>query len=374
MKRTLLAASGAILAATGLVAACSPPPQPPEPVRAVRTVAVVAGEAGGQNDYAAEVRARTESRLGFRVPGKLASRSVNLGDPVKSGQVLARLDPADLRLGLEAARSALAAAQANYEFSSAELKRFRELKDQGFISGWELERRETATAAAKAQFEQAKVQASAQSNQARYANLVADAAGVITGVEAEPGTIVAAGTPVVKLAHDGPRDVVFNLPEDRVTQLRAMVGKSGALKVQMWSDRQTWLPASVREVAASADPTTRTFLVKADVGRTAVKLGQTATVRIETPRVAGVVRLPLSAVVERDGGPVVWVLDTASMTVKTVPVRVAGAEGNDVVIADGLRPGQRVVTAGTHVLTPGQKVRQYIEPNLTAAAPEPATR
>jgi multidrug efflux pump subunit AcrA (membrane-fusion protein) len=103
-------------------------------------------------------------------------------------------------------------------------------------------------------------------------------------------------------------------------------------------------------------------------------LGQTATVRIETPRVAGVVRLPLSAVVERDGGPVVWVLDTASMTVKTVPVRVAGAEGNDVVIADGLRPGQRVVTAGTHVLTPGQKVRQYIEPNLTAAAPEPATR
>jgi RND family efflux transporter MFP subunit len=369
MKRSSHSAFGALSAAIWLLAACSPPPQPPEPVRAVRTVVVAAGEAGGQHDYAAEVRARTESRLGFRVPGKVASRSVNLGDTVKPGQVLARLDPSDLRLALEAAQSALAAAQANYEFSAAELKRFRELKEQGFISGWELERRETANAAAKAQFEQAKVQASTQGNQARYANLVADAPGVITGVEAEPGAVVAAGSPVVRLAQDGPRDVVFSLPEDRVALLRAMVGKPAALKVQLWSDRQTWLPANVREVAASADPTTRTFLVKA-----AFKLGQTATVRIESPRVAGVVRLPLSAVVEREGGPAVWLLDTASMTVKTVPVRVAGADGNEVVIADGLSPGQRVVTAGTHVLTQGQKVRPYVEPKVTAATAELATR
>jgi RND family efflux transporter MFP subunit len=374
MNRSSLAALGATVAAAGLLAACSPPPPSPEPVRAVRTIVVTLGEAGGQHDYAAEVRARTESRLGFRVPGKVASRNVSLGDAVKLGQVLARLDPSDLRLGLEAAQSALAAARANYEFSAAELKRFRALKEQGFISGWELERRETATAAAMAQFEQAKVQASAQGNQARYAGLVADAPGVITGVEVDPGTVVAAGTPVVRLAHDGPRDVVFSLPEDRVSQVRALVGKPDALKVQLWSDRQNWLPASVREVAASADPATRTFLVKADVGRVAYKLGQTATVRIETARIAGVVRLPLSAVVEREGAPAVWVLDTASMTVKPVPVRVAGADGNDVVIADGLSPGQRVVTAGTHVLTPGQKVSQYTERKIGGTAAEIAAR
>jgi RND family efflux transporter MFP subunit len=197
---------------------------------------------------------------------------------------------------------------------------------------------------------------------------------VITGVEVDPGTVVAAGTPVVRLAHDGPRDVVFSLPEDRVSQVRALVGKPDALKVQLWSDRQNWLPASVREVAASADPATRTFLVKADVGRVAYKLGQTATVRIETARIAGVVRLPLSAVVEREGAPAVWVLDTASMTVKPVPVRVAGADGNDVVIADGLSPGQRVVTAGTHVLTPGQKVSQYTERKIGGTAAEIAAR
>lgn len=370
--RTTLSTALLAIAAALLLVACTPAAPPPEPVRAVRTVTVTVSDAGGQHDYAAEVRARTESRLGFRVPGKVTSRSVNLGDVVKAGQVLARLDPADLRLGLQAAQAALAAAQANYDFSAAELRRFRELKDQGFISGWELERRETATAAAKAQFEQAKVQASTQGNQARYAELVADAAGVITAVDVEPGTVVSAGAPVVRLAQDGPRDVVFSLPEDRAGEARALLGKTGAVKVQLWSDRQTWLPATVREVAASADPATRTFLVKADVGRVAAKLGQTASVRMDSPRVAGVIRLPLTAVVERLAAPAVWVLDPASMTVKQQPVRVAGADGNDVMIAEGLSPGQVVVTAGTHVLSPGQKVRQYAEPKL-AAAPSSAT-
>ncbi|MFO1220269.1 MAG: efflux RND transporter periplasmic adaptor subunit [Burkholderiaceae bacterium] len=371
--KNILQTAVVTVAASVCLAACTPPAPPAEPERAVRTIVVAAGDAGGQHDYAAEVRARTESRLGFRVAGKLASRQADLGDSVKAGQVLARLDPADLRLGVEAAQAALGAARANYEFSAAELKRFRELKEQGFISGWELERRETATAAAKAQFEQATVQASAQGNQARYANLVADASGVITGVDAEPGAVVAAGTPVVRLAHDGPRDVVFSLPEDRVSEVRALVGKPGALKVQLWSDA-SWLPASLREVAAAADPATRTFLVKADVGRAAVKLGQTATVRIDLPRVAGVVRLPLNAVVERQGGAAVWLLDAATMTVKPQPVRVAGAEGNEVVIAEGLSAGQRVVTAGTHVLTPGQKVRQYVEPKVASAAASTSAR
>jgi membrane fusion protein, multidrug efflux system len=351
----------ALAVVTVALAACSAAAPPEEPVRAVRTITLAATSVGGEHEYAADVRARTESRLGFRVGGKLLTRSANLGDSVRAGQVLGQLDPGDLRLGQEAAQAALGAAKASYEFSEAEFKRFKELKEQGFISGWELERRETALSAARAQYEQARAQASVQGNQTRYATLMADASGVITGVDVEPGAVVAAGASVVRLAHDGPRDVVFNVPEDRVSELRALAGKTGALKVRVWNNGQAPMAATVREVAASADPATRTFVVKADVGRANVRLGQTASVKVEMPRIAGQIKLPLTAVFEAKGAPAVWVLDKATMTVKQQPVRVAGAEGNEVVLAGGVNAGDTIVVAGVHVLQPGQKVRLYAE-------------
>ncbi|HEU5293545.1 MAG TPA: efflux RND transporter periplasmic adaptor subunit [Burkholderiaceae bacterium] len=365
MKRILFAS---LLPPILTLAACSPPAPPAEPIRAVRTITLTSTSVGGEHEYAAEVRARTESRLGFRVGGKLLSRSANLGDAVRAGQALAQLDPGDLKLSQEAAQAALGAAKASYEFSEAEFKRFKELREQGFISGLELERRETALTAARAQYEQARAQASVQGNQTRYTTLTADASGVITGVDAEPGAVVTAGASVVRLAHDGPRDVVFSVPEDRVADLRALAGKSGALKVHIWSDDQAPIVATVREVAAAADPATRTFVVKADVGRANVRLGQTASVKIEMPRVAGQIKLPLTAVFEVKGEPAVWVVDRASMTVKQQSVRVAGAEGNDVVLASGLAPGQTVVVAGVHLLSPGQKVKLYAERNGGASA------
>jgi RND family efflux transporter MFP subunit len=365
MKRTFPVLLTAL--ALSALGACSSGTPPAEPTRSVRTITLAATTVGGEHEYAADVRARTESRLGFRVGGKLLSRSADLGDTVRAGQVLAQLDPGDLKLGQEAAQAALSAAKASYEFSEAEFKRFKELKDQGFISGWELERRENALSAARAQYEQARAQASVQGNQARYATLSADNSGVITGVDAEPGTVVAAGAPVVRLAHDGPRDVVFNVPEDKVAELRALAGKAGALKVHLWNDGQTPIAATVREVAAAADPATRTFVVKADVGRANVRLGQTASVKVELPRVAGQIKVPLTAVFEVKGEPAVWVVDRANMTVKQQAVRVGGAEGNDVVLAGGLSPGDTIVVAGVHVLTPGQKVRFYAERVNTAS-------
>ncbi len=357
------------LAAASLLAACSKPEPAPEPVRAVRTLTVSAESAGGVHEFAAEVRARTESRLSFRVGGKLVRRAVDLGSEVKAGQVLAQLDPQDLRLGQEAARAALTSAQASYDQSAADFKRFKELRDQGFISAAELERRETALKAAKAQLDQARAQAGVQTNQTAYATLVADAAGVITGVEAEPGAVVGAGTPVLRLAHDGPRDVVFSVPEDQVAALRTLAGGKGALKVRLWAEGAT-LPATVREVAAAADPVTRTFLVKADIGRAPVRLGQTATVLMDLPKTVGVTRLPLTAVREVQGKTSVWLVDKASMTVKPQPIQVAGADGNNVLVSAGLAPGHTVVTAGVHVLTPGQKVKLYVEPRRTAMASE----
>jgi len=169
------------------------------------------------------------------------------------------------------------------------------------------------------------------------------------------------------LAQDGPRDAIFSVPEDMAPTMRALLGKRGAVKVRRWGT-QEWLPATVREVAAAADALTRTFLVKADVGQGAYELGQTATVALSTPvRFAAGLRMPLQALVELDGRSAVWVLDGSSMTVKPQPVITADVSGNVIVVAQGLKPGQEIVTAGVHVLKPGQKVKRY-ETALDAAA------
>ena len=344
--------------AAAFLVACGKPPPAPEPVRAVRTMTVASGVAGGAHEFAAEVRARTESRLAFRVAGKMVSRQAEAGQRVRSGQVLAQLDAGDLRLGQEAAAAAAQAATTQYELATAEFKRFQELRHQGFISAWDLERRETALKATQAQADQARAQAEMQRNQAGYAALTATAAGVITAVDAEPGAVLAAGTPVLRLAHDGPRDAVFAVPEDGAAAVRALIGRKGALQARAWG-AQSSVAATVREVAAAADPVTRTFLVKADLGAAEVQLGQTLTGVLAVPRQEGITRLPLTAVMQQQGQTAVWLVDGAAMTVKVQPIVVAGAEGNDVIVATGLTPGQVVVTAGVHVLTPGQKVKLY---------------
>lgn len=347
---------------------CGRQSAPPEPVRAVRTQVVTQESSGPVLEYAAELRARTESRLAFRVGGKLQERRVGLGDVVKPGQVLARLDAQDLMLAQEAARAAMNAARVNRDQAGADYKRFIDLHQQGFISAAELERRDAVFKAAQAQLDQAKAQATVQSNQSDYAQLRADAAGVITGVLAEPGMVIGAGAPVLQLAHDGPRDVVFSVPEQMVGRLREAAGRPGALSVRLWGGEQGAQAIQLREVSAAADPATRTFLVKADAGKLDARLGQTATVRLELPKQHNFIKLPLSAVLEQQGKTSVWVLDAKSMTVRLQAIRLQGAEGNEVLVAEGLSPGEEVVTAGVHVLTPGQKVSRYAAPAAAPAA------
>ena len=348
-----------VTAAVLTLCACGRQEAAPEPERSVRTQVINAGEADMRLEYAGEIRARNESRLGFRVGGKLLSRKVNLGDTVHAGQVLATLDAQDLVLAQDAAKAAMQAARVNRDQSGNDYKRFIELRDQGFISAAELERRENAFKAAQAQLEQAKAQASAQSNQAGYAQLVSDVSGVVTNVDVDPGTVVGAGTPIVRVAQDGPRDVVFSVPEDQVARVRAAASLPGALKLRLWGTGQPERELSLREVSAQADPVTRTFQFKADAGRLDLKLGQTATVLLTLPKTEQVIKLPLSAVLQQQGQTSVWVLDPSSMKVSPQSVQVSGADGNEVVIAGGLKPGQEVVVAGVHVLTAGQKVKRY---------------
>ncbi len=340
-----------------VLVACSKPAPLEEPVRSVKVVTVGLQSMQSGQEFAGEVRARVESRLGFRVAGKLTQRLVDVGQRVKAGQLLAQLDPQDYKLAVDAARAQLAAAATNRDLAGADFKRFKELKDQNFISGAELERRETTLVAAQAQWAQAQAQLASQSNQADYTKLVADVSGVVTAVEAEPGQVVSAGMPIVRIAQDGPRDVVFSVPEDKVAIL-----KNGAQAlVRLWPSN-AMLQGQVREVAASADPVTRTFIVKVALNaQDAPALGTTVSVLLnkqalkETP----LMKLPTSALRQDGVQSAVWVLDPAALTVKLQPVQIATADGNEVVISSGLVPGMQVVVAGVHVLSPGQKVSIY---------------
>jgi len=347
-----------------VLAACSRPEPAPEPVRSVKLLTVGAQGLVAQTEYAGEVRARTESRLGFRVGGKLVERPAEVGQRVQAGQLLARLDAQDLALAGQAAQAGVAAAQTQRDLAAADLKRFQTLLAQGFVSSAEIERRQATLDAAEATLRQARAEAAVQGNQTGYARLLADAAGVVVAVQAEPGQVVQAGNPVVVLARDGDRDVVFAVPEDRLAQVRV----GAPARVRLWSSGTDAVPldAVVREVAASADPATRTYQIKLALPAQAMAaLGATATVTLDGPTAAAqALKLPTSAVMQATegerNGSMVWVFDAASGTVKPQPVVVAGADGNEVVIASGLQPGDEVVAAGGHVLTAGQKVTRFV--------------
>lgn len=359
----------AVAACVTTLVACSKTEAPKEPLRAVKILTVVGGDLNVQGEYSAEVRARVESRLGFRVGGKLVQRSVEQGQRVSAGQLLAQIDAQDYQLAAQAALAQVSAAQSQRDLALADFKRFEALKAQNFISGAELERRDASLQAADAALNQAKAQAQAQSNQATYARLMASHAGVITAVEAEVGQVLSAGQPVLRLAHDGPRDAVFAVSEQMAVALK--VGQT--MQATLASTGQT-LQGKVRELAASADPITRTYAVKLALNASD-RLPLGATVNVLAAQLPGsqsaVIKLPTSALRQEGPGTVVWLLDEASMTVNTQPVQVGPVDGNEVVITSGLKPGQKVVSAGVHVLSPGQKVTVYGAAS-SGAAPAPA--
>ena len=365
--RRFLPLAAALALSAGLTACHRVEPQP-EVVRAVKLMTV-----GGESDkhtqeYAGVIAARTESRLGFRVAGKLTQRAVDVGQRVQAGQLLAQLDAQDYRLAADAARAQVTAATTQRDLAQADVGRYRALRDKNFISAAEMDRREAQLKGAQATLDQARAQLAAQSNQAGYTQLVADAAGVITGVDAEVGQVVSAGAPVVRLARDGARDAVFAVPEDQVPLFRP----GTAMQVRSWATGQS-LAGQVREVAAAADPVSRTYAVKVALnGEAAPALGATVYARLDGIAAGpALIGLPTSALRESGGKTEVWVYDPKAATVQARAVTVAGVDGNRVRIAQGLQPGEQVVVAGVHVLNNGQKVRVYQpkgEQNLAAGS------
>lgn len=335
----------------------------PEPVRPVRTV-VVGGQAGqAAVRYAGEIRPRYEARLGFRVAGKLALRKVDVGQTVQAGQVLAELDPRDLKLALAADEAQFKSAQVEWERAQADLERYRQLLAQHFISSAEFERQKSLAAGAQARFSQAQAQWRMGSNQSDYAWLKADRSGVVTGVEAEVGQVVAAGQPVIRLADPKELEVLIHVPESRVAQLRA----APHLRVNLWAKPGVALQGQLRELAPEADPVTRTYAAKISLAQPGpeVRMGMTAEVALEMPQQPGL-RLPLSALYQTSGAAQVWRVNSANSTVQAVPVQVGRFDGNDVLVTAGVQAGDRVVTAGVTKLHPGQVVR--LLPELDASA------
>lgn len=374
MSSTISLASGRVFRLCALAAflttlvACSKTEVPQEPLRSVKLLTVSGGDLNVSGEYSAEVRARVESRLGFQVGGKLVQRPAELGQRVAVGQLLASIDAQDYQLAAQAALAQLSAAQSQRDLAAADFKRYEALKAQNFISGAELERRDTTLKAADAALNQAKAQAQTQSNQAGYTRLMASHAGVVTGVDAEVGQVVSAGQPVLRLAHDGPRDAVFSVSESMALALK--VGQT--MQATLVSTGQT-LQGKVRELAASADPVTRTYVVKLALDASE-RLPLGATINVLAAHLPGsqaaVIKLPTSALRQDGALTTVWLLDEASMTVNAQAVQLGSMDGNEVVITSGLKPGQKVVAAGVHVLSPGQKVSVY---GAAAQALAPAT-
>lgn len=353
----------AALMAGLVLSACSRPEPAVPPIRAVKLIKVGEGRLASQQEYAADIRARTESRLGFQVSGKLQQRLVEVGQAVRAGQLLAVLDPQDYQVNAQAAVAQLQAAQSQRDLAQADLRRFETLRNQGFISNAELERHQVTLKNAEAAVKQAQAGASVQGNQAAYTRLQADADGVIVGVDAEPGQVLAAGSPVLRLARQGPRDAVFVVPEDRVRSVKL----GDTVQVRLWARDGTTAPVlkgQVREIAASADPVTRTFVVKASVNSDAVKLGTTATVilggaaAIERASDA-MLQVPMTAIWQSGKDSAVWVFDAEHSVVKARVVQLGHVDGNHATLTGGVQAGEEIVVVGTHVLTEGQSVSRF---------------
>ncbi|RQW28645.1 efflux RND transporter periplasmic adaptor subunit [Rhodobacteraceae bacterium CH30] len=344
-----------VLAGTmlGALGACGKKTEVQQEIRPVRTM--IAGESHAQtaDSYAGEVRARHETRLAFRVPGKVVERYVSAGQQVKKGQALARLDGSDYALDLSAKQAAQSAAQADLSQQEADLARSRELLKQAFISQAQFDRQHSALEAARARAKQAAAQASVSGNQADYALLRADADGIISEISADPGLVVAAGQPVARLAADGEREVAIQLPENALDKVR----NAKTLNVTLWSTQQQY-PGQLRELAGDADPATRTYAarVRIDAPAGQLQLGQTARVTLPSAPAQGLY-LPLSAILDTGGKHSVWVVDSKKLTVKQRAVTVAALDSHGATLSGGLNAGEQVVTAGVHLLRDGQSVK-----------------
>jgi RND family efflux transporter MFP subunit len=345
--------SFAALAALLLLAGCQAETAPVKTERPVQVQRVALAPAQAARDFVGVVRARHEADLGFRVAGKIVARRVNVGDRVREGDVVAQLDPRDLRLQVESAEAEFGAATTSLAQASADFERYTSLKARGFASVADFDRKTAAKGEAEARLARAQRALELARNQLGDADLRASADGVITAALAEPGQVVAVGQPVLRLAQRGEKEAVIALPEHFVAEAR-----EAKATMRLWANDKRSFAVRLRELSPQADPASRTYAARFTIedADEAVALGMTATVTLSQGADAPVAKLPLSAVLNRGQGAAVYVVDGADMLALR-PVTVGAFNEQTAIVTDGLAAGERVVTLGVHALEAGLKVR-----------------
>jgi RND family efflux transporter MFP subunit len=363
-KRPAVVLGGLLIAASGVVAfvtiamrtqeasAVGDPRQEPPIVRLVTAAQVTGSERG----FTGVIGARVQSNLGFRVAGKIVERLVNVGQQVKAGQPLMRIDETDLRLALTAKRNAVAAARASFVQLEADERRYANLVDKGWVSRQRYEQAKAALDTAEAQLAAAEAEARVAENEATYSVLVADADGTVVETLGEPGQVVSAGQTVVRLAQAGPREAVVAFPET----IRPAIGSAAEASVYGSNGRRH--TAHLRQLSDSADAQTRTYEARyvLDGEAAAAPLGATVTIRLASQASQPEVQVPLGAVLDDGRKTGVWVLDSATSTVRFRPVKLVRVSGETAVIS-GLSFGDPIVSIGAHLLREGARVRTASE-------------
>ena len=306
-----------------------------------------------ERSFVGTVRPRIESDMGFRVPGKVAKRLVEVGQTVDIGQPLATLDEIDLKLQAEQAVAEFTAATGVLVQAAAAEQRAKDLKVKGWTTDAQLDTARAAADEARARLNRADRSVDLTKNSLSYATLPADARGVVTATLIEPGQVVTSGQTAIRVARFGEKEAVVAIPETLVGR-----AKDGSASVTLWSEPGKKYTAKLREIAPTADSATRTYLAKfslPEAGDT-VSLGMTATLTLCDKATTRVARLPLSALFNEGDKPSFYVVDDAGeITLK--PVEVKAYESNDVVISGGVEEGAKVVALGVQKLDPSQKVR-----------------
>jgi RND family efflux transporter MFP subunit len=306
-----------------------------------------------ERSFVGTIKPRIETDMGFRVPGKVAQRLVEVGESVDVGQPLATLDEVDLKLQAEQAEAEFRAATGVLAQAGAAEQRARDLRAKGWATDAQFDSAKAAGDEARARLNRAERSVELTKNSLSYATLVADSRGVVTATLVDPGLVVASGQTAIRVARFAEKEAVVAIPETLVGR-----AKEGVATVTLWSDPDKKYAAKLREVAPSADPATRTYLAKfslADAGE-AVSLGMTATLTLADPQTERVARLPLSSLYSQGGDPSLYVVDDKG-EVALKPVTVKSYESNCVVISGGVDEGAKIVVLGVQKLDPGQKVR-----------------
>ncbi len=342
-----------LAASVSVLSACKEDKKAPAAVPSVLVAPAVSASATSAVAYSGEIRARHEADLAFRVGGKLVARLVDVGATVKPGTVLARLDPADLQLNVAAVRAQAGAAESDLALAKADFDRYTALARDKFVSPAMLDAKATAWKAAAARLDQARAQLAVTGNQAGYASLTSDRAGVVTAVLAEAGQVVAAGQAIVRVARPDEKEVLIYVPEGQLAELQA----APELVVTLWARPDARLRGKLRELAPAADPATRTYAARIRLldNDPAMQLGMTAQVALSEARTGADVLVPLSAVIDRGQGAEVWVVGQGKAQRR--PVKVAAYREDGTLLSEGVAPGEQVVAVGAHKLTAGQAVQ-----------------